>query len=169
MADHSFGRLSQLARKTVDYHVSVINYLENRKFFKHESECPSIQPDPLYHSVMGVPISMNQQPSSAVTTVLMKTVTNKVKGPITCMAWNPDGKRLITGSHTGEVGLWSGLNFLHEAGMQGHDCPIRSMNFTHNENWFVTSDDRGWIKYWQTNMNVIHSFQAHQEPVRCVW
>lgn len=32
--------------------------------------------------------------------------------------WNPDGHRLITGSHTGEIGLWSAFNFLHEAGMQ---------------------------------------------------
>ena len=30
----------------------------------------------------------------------------------------------------------------------------------------VTTDDRGFVKYWQSNMNNVHTFQAHSEPVR---
>jgi len=53
---------------------------------------------------------------------------------------------------------------------QGHDCPVRSMEWSHNGTWMVTSDDRGFVKYWQSNMNNVHTFQAHSEPVRsCRW
>lgn len=31
----------------------------------------------------------------------------------------------------------------------------------------VTTDDRGFVKYWQSNFNNVHTFQAHAEPVKC--
>lgn len=31
----------------------------------------------------------------------------------------------------------------------------------------VTTDDRGFVKYWQSNFNNVHTFQAHSEPIRC--
>ena len=34
----------------------------------------------------------------------------------------------------------------------------------------ATTDDRGVVKYWQSNMNNVHSFQAHSETIRgCRW
>ena len=50
---------------------------------------------------------------------------------------------------------------------QGHDCTVRSMAWTHNGTWMLTTDDRGFVKYWQSNLNNVHTFQAHNEPVRC--
>ena len=36
--------------------------------------------------------------------------------------------------------------------------------------WMATTDDRGMVKYWQSNMNNVHSFQAHSETIRgCRW
>ena len=36
--------------------------------------------------------------------------------------------------------------------------------------WMATTDDRGVVKYWQSNMNNVHSFQAHNETIRgCRW
>ena len=32
--------------------------------------------------------------------------------------------------------------------------------------WMATTDDRGVVKYWQTNMNNVHTFQAHSEAIR---
>lgn len=31
----------------------------------------------------------------------------------------------------------------------------------------VTTDDRGFVKYWQSNFNNVHTFQAHSDPVKC--
>lgn len=50
---------------------------------------------------------------------------------------------------------------------QGHDCPVRSMTWGHDGLWMVTTDDRGFVKYWQANLNNVHTFQAHTDPVRC--
>lgn len=57
----------------------------------------------------------------------------------------------------------NGCNFL-----QAHDAPIRSMIWSHTHEWLLSSDDRGLVKYWQSNMNNVHTFQAHSDPVRCL-
>lgn len=31
----------------------------------------------------------------------------------------------------------------------------------------MTTDDRGFVKYWQSNFNNVHTFQAHADPVKC--
>ena len=41
------------------------------------------------------------------------------------------------------------------------------MTWSHDGVWMVSTDDRGFVKYWQSNMNNVHTFQAHNEPVRC--
>ena len=40
------------------------------------------------------------------------------------------------------------------------------MTWSHSGKWLVTTDDRGFIKYWQINFNNVHTFQAHSEAVR---
>ena len=42
------------------------------------------------------------------------------------------------------------------------------MKWTHAHDWLISSDDRGLVKYWQSNMNNVHTFQAHSDPVRCL-
>ena len=53
---------------------------------------------------------------------------------------------------------------------QSHECSVRSMEWSHNAMWMATTDDRGVVKYWQSNMNNVHTFQAHNDPIRgCRW
>ncbi|KAK9154693.1 hypothetical protein Sjap_002173 [Stephania japonica] len=81
--------------------------------------------------------------------------------------WTPSGRRLITGSQSGEFTLWNGQSFNFEMILQAHDQAIRSMVWSHNENWMVTGDDGGSIKYWQNNMNNVKANKsAHNESVR---
>ena len=40
------------------------------------------------------------------------------------------------------------------------------MVWSHNDQWMVTGDTGGFVKYWQTNMNNVKLFQAHKDPVR---
>lgn len=40
------------------------------------------------------------------------------------------------------------------------------MVWSHNDNWMVTGDHSGYVKYWQSNMNNVKMFQAHKEPIR---
>lgn len=82
------------------------------------------------------------------------------------MQWTPEGRRLITGSSSGEFTLWNGLTFNFETILQAHDSAVRAMRWSHNDNWMVTADHSGVIKYWQSNMNNLKMFQGHKEAIR---
>ena len=40
------------------------------------------------------------------------------------------------------------------------------MIWSRNDQWMVTGDHGGYIKYWQMNMNNVKMFQAHKDPLR---
>ena len=44
--------------------------------------------------------------------------TNKLKHPINIVKWTPEGRRLLTGSSSGEFTLWNGMGFNFETIMQ---------------------------------------------------
>ena len=60
----------------------------------------------------------------------------------------------------------AGTSFNFETILQAHDTAIRSLQWAHNENWLISGDDGGVVKYWQPNMNNVKATQAHKEPVR---
>lgn len=40
------------------------------------------------------------------------------------------------------------------------------MVWSHDDQWLLSSDQGGFVKYWQTNMNNVKMYQAHKEAVR---
>lgn len=42
------------------------------------------------------------------------------------------------------------------------------MVWSHNDQWMVTADHAGFIKYWQSNMNNVKMYQGHKEPIRSI-
>ena len=40
------------------------------------------------------------------------------------------------------------------------------MVWSHNDQWLLTGDHGGFVKYWQSNMNNVKMYEAHKEPVR---
>ena len=40
------------------------------------------------------------------------------------------------------------------------------MVWSHSDNWMLTADHAGFVKYWQSNMNNVKMYQAHKDPVR---
>lgn len=50
--------------------------------------------------------------------------------------------------------------------LQAHDLPVRCMTWSRGDQWMVTGDHGGYIKYWQSNMNNVRMFQGHKEAVR---
>jgi hypothetical protein len=40
------------------------------------------------------------------------------------------------------------------------------MIWSHNEQWMLTGDDKGYVKYWQANMNNVDFIQGHSEAIR---
>ncbi|CAH8827700.1 unnamed protein product [Trichobilharzia szidati] len=107
-------------------------------------------------------------PMNCVMSKPVRTSTNKNKCPIYCVCWTPEGRRLITGAFSGEFTLWNGLTFNFETILQAHESQIRCMKWSHNEEWLLTADHSGYVKYWQANMNNVEMYQAHKEPIRGV-
>ncbi|KAG4069500.1 hypothetical protein HA402_006866 [Bradysia odoriphaga] len=153
-------------RKTVDYNAAIIKALENRIWQRDFRDRRALQPESIYAPEMMPPPSYMDNPTNAVTTRFVKTATNKMRCPIFTLAWTPEGRRLVTGASSGEFTLWNGLTFNFETILQAHDVPVRTMVWSHNDNWMVTGDHAGFVKYWQSNMNNVRMFQAHKEPVR---
>ncbi|XP_018355869.1 PREDICTED: uncharacterized protein LOC108756497 [Trachymyrmex septentrionalis] len=153
-------------RKTVDYNSAIIKSLENRVWQRDYRDRRALQPDVIYYPDLLPPPSYIDNPINAVTTRFVKTATNKMRCPIFCMAWTPEGRRLVTGASSGEFTLWNGLTFNFETILQAHDSPVRTMVWSHNESWMVTGDHAGYVKYWQSNMNNVKMFQAHKEAIR---
>lgn len=42
------------------------------------------------------------------------------------------------------------------------------MVWSHNDQWMLTADHAGFIKYWQSNMNNVKMYQGHKEPIRSI-
>ena len=91
---------------------------------------------------------------------------NKVKHPINVVKWTPEGRRLLTGSTSGEFTLWNGMGFNFETIMQAHEAAIRAVEYTSTDDWLLSADQTGVVKYWQTNFNNVKEIQAHTEAVR---
>uniref|UniRef100_A0A182IMX9 Uncharacterized protein n=1 Tax=Anopheles atroparvus TaxID=41427 RepID=A0A182IMX9_ANOAO len=153
-------------RKTVDYNASIIKALEYRTWQRDYRDRRALQPESIYIPELLPPPSYMDNPSNAVTTRFVKTATNKMRCPIFTLAWTPEGRRLITGASSGEFTLWNGLMFNFETILQAHDVSVRTMVWSHNDNWMVTGDHGGFVKYWQSNMNNVKMFQAHKDPIR---
>ena len=71
----------------------------------------------------------------------------------------PDGRRVLTCSQNGEFTLWNAASFNFETILQAHNNPVRTATVSHSENWLISADDSGQIKYWQMNWTsplVIH-------------
>ena len=157
-----------MMRKTVDYNSSYVNMLYNRVYTRDYRDRTSVQPDLCFYPDVVPPQNLLDNPVNCVTTRFVKTATNKMRCPIFCLSWTPEGRRLITGASSGEFTLWNGLTFNFETILQAHDSPVRAMQWSHNDVWMVTGDHSGYIKYWQSNMNNVKMFQAHKEPIRRV-
>ncbi|XP_055605430.1 pre-mRNA 3' end processing protein WDR33-like [Uranotaenia lowii] len=153
-------------RKTVDYNAAIIKALETRTWQRDYRDRRALQPECIYIPEMLPPPSYMDNPINAVTTRFVKTATNKMRCPIFTLAWTPEGRRLVTGASSGEFTLWNGLTFNFETILQAHDVSVRTMVWSHNDNWMVTGDHSGFVKYWQSNMNNVKMFQAHKEPIR---
>ncbi|KAL0634898.1 pre-mRNA cleavage and polyadenylation factor (CPF) complex subunit [Maublancomyces gigas] len=112
------------------------------------------------------PASYSDNPATSLPTKHIHASLNKIKHPINVVKWTPEGRRLLTGSSSGEFTLWNGMGFNFETIMQAHDCAIRVCQYSHSGDWLLSGDQDGIVKYWQPNFNNVKILQAHGEPIR---
>ncbi|KAF8252131.1 WD40 repeat-like protein [Wilcoxina mikolae CBS 423.85] len=112
------------------------------------------------------PVATSNNAVMSMPTKHIHASLNKIKHPINVVKWTPEGRRLLTGSSSGEFTLWNGMGFNFETIMQAHDCAIRTCQYSHGGDWLLSGDQEGLVKYWQPNFNNVKILQAHHEPVR---
>lgn len=154
-------------RRAVDYTSTVVRYMQIRMWQRDSRDRTTLQPTPAAAVDMLPTIAYSDNSSTSFAAKFVHTSLNKNRCSINRVLWTPTGRRLITGSQSGEFTLWNGQSFNFEMILQAHDQAIRSMVWSHNDNWMVSGDDGGSIKYWQNNMNnVKFNKSAHKESVR---
>ncbi|KAE9099015.1 pre-mRNA 3' end processing protein [Phytophthora fragariae] len=158
-----------IVRKSVDPNATFINYVTQRRFVLARSvRSNALPPHSFYKKQMLPPMAYagDDDLASCVCTKFCRCSTNKQRCPVNCLTWTPEGRRLITGNSVGEFTLWNGLAFNFETILQAHDDAVRAMVWSHNDNWLVTADHGGVIKYWQSSMTNVQLLQGHREAVR---
>lgn len=112
------------------------------------------------------PAAKRSRPVDSIPARHLHSSLNKVKHPVNVVKWTPEGRRLLTGSTSGEFTLWNGTGFNFETIMQAHDAAVRAAVYSHNNEWLISAAQDGSIKYWQTNFNPVKEFWAHADPIR---
>ncbi|ANZ77080.1 BA75_04307T0 [Komagataella pastoris] len=94
---------------------------------------------------------------------------NKAKHAIQAISWTPEGRRVLSGSNSGEFTLWNGMTFNFETIMQAHESAITAIKYSYNKEWLLSADQDGTIKYWQPNFNNVNIIKgAHSDAIRDV-
>jgi polyadenylation factor subunit 2 len=155
-----------VVRKTVDFNSTIILHLKNRTLFKDFRDRPTPQPTADYISMLEPVPALEHNPANSYCTKFIHGSINKIRYAVNTCAWTPDARRLITGNARGEFTLWNGLQFNFETILQAHDGAAQAMVWSHDDTWMVSSDDKGYIKYWQSSMNNAAAFKGHKESCR---
>ena len=168
--DGGRGRGRQNRRNATDIGATYVQWIHNRRgngrgLRGFEAERPSAS----FVTDMLPPAARRGRPVDTVPAKHLHSSLNKVRQPVNVVKWTPEGRRLLTGSTSGEFTLWNGTGFNFETIMQAHDSAIRAIQYSHNDEWLLSADQEGIVKYWQTNFNNVQQIEAHQDaPVRDV-
>ncbi|GAQ80728.1 Polyadenylation factor I complex [Klebsormidium nitens] len=155
-------------RRTVDHISTIYRLIQARMYQREVWDAPAVQPVPAAAADMLPPAGYPCTPASSQATRWVSQTTNKVRASVNKVVWTPSGRRLITGSQAGELTLWSGQTFTFEHLIQAHQTAVRSMAWSHNENYLISGEDSGTIIYSETTMKILKSLPAHKEPVRAL-
>ncbi|TQS36801.1 hypothetical protein Golomagni_02739 [Golovinomyces magnicellulatus] len=154
-------------RPVTDYASTMVHWIRNRQLrYKGSYRGELERPSPSYIVDMLPPLSRIGNPAESVPSRHLHTSLNKNKHPVNVVAWTPEGRRLLTGSSSGEFTLWNGTGFNFETIMQAHDVAIRALSYSHSDDWLLSADHDGLIKYWQPNFNNVKVIQGHGDPIR---
>ncbi|TFK34881.1 WD40-repeat-containing domain protein [Crucibulum laeve] len=147
-------------RRTVDYNGGLGRWALLRKLRPSPSFVPYLRPSPPFIIDLLPPKAYPDNASTSLCTKFVHTSTNKIRCPVNVVTWTPEGRRVLTGSTSGEFTLWNGLTFNFETILQAHDTAICTMEFTHSGAYLASADKSGIIKYFEPNMNNLTAWQG---------
>ncbi|KAI9789662.1 MAG: pre-mRNA cleavage and polyadenylation factor (CPF) complex subunit, partial [Piccolia ochrophora] len=150
-----------------DYGASMVHWMRRRRARYRAGPTGEMErPSPSYVVDMLPPAAHLGNPANDIPAKHLHSSLNKVKHPVNVVRWTPEGRRLLTGSSSGEFTLWNGMGFNFETIMQAHDVAIRAATYSHGDDWLLSADQAGIVKYWQPNFNNVKVLQAHNDAIR---
>ncbi|KAI9675403.1 MAG: pre-mRNA cleavage and polyadenylation factor (CPF) complex subunit [Caeruleum heppii] len=154
-------------RPVTDYGTSMVHWTRHRRpRYKGAISGELERPSPSYAADILPPAASLNNAADAIPAKHLHASLNKIKHPINVVRWTPEGRRLLTASSSGEFTLWNGTAFNFETIMQAHDSAIRATSYSHGDDWLLSADQDGIVKYWQPNFNNVKVLHAHDDPIR---
>ncbi|KAF5389574.1 hypothetical protein D9757_004104 [Collybiopsis confluens] len=147
-------------RRTVDFNGGMGRWDMLRKLRPHPLYVHQMRPCPPSIINLLPPKAYPENSSTSLCTKFVHTSTNKIRCPVNVVTWTPEGRRVLTGSTSGEFTLWNGLTFNFETILQAHDTAICTLSFTHSGAYLASADKNGVIKYFEPNMNNLTAWQG---------
>lgn len=148
-------------RKVYDYSSALI----------YQSQMPLLPvfKDPNYNlgsQILNMPAPNEANSLDSITNKFVHMSINKIRSPVNTIIWNPDGRRLLSGSYSGEITMWNGFSYNFDTIVQAHESSIRSMVWSPSSTFLITSDNLGIIKYWNPSMSNIQVIEGHSEGIK---
>ncbi|PWY70456.1 WD repeat protein [Aspergillus heteromorphus CBS 117.55] len=159
-------------RLVTDYGSSMVQWIRTRKpRYKGGHSVEVERPSPSYIVDVLPPLARIHSPADTIPVRHLHQSIGKSKKPITVVRWTPEGRRLLTGGHTGEFMLWNGTAFNFETVMDAHydqlQAGVTSLSWAHSQDWLISGGQKGDIKYWRPNFNNVETIDdAHHDAVR---
>ncbi|PYH95757.1 WD repeat protein [Aspergillus ellipticus CBS 707.79] len=159
-------------RLVTDYGSSMVQWIRTRKpRYKGGHSVEVERPSASYVVDVLPPLARVHSPADTIPVRHLHQSIGKSKKPITVVRWTPEGRRLLTGGHTGEFMLWNGTAFNFETVMDAHydqlQAGVTSLAWAHSQDWLISGGQKGDIKYWRPNFNNVETIDdAHHDAVR---
>ncbi|KAK2811380.1 pre-mRNA cleavage and polyadenylation factor (CPF) complex subunit [Emmonsiellopsis sp. PD_5] len=159
-------------RPVTDYGSSMVQWMRVRQpRYKRSHRLERERPSASYTVDMLPPFAGIDSPVDTIPVRHLHQSIGKSKKPITVVRWTPEGRRLLTGGHTGEFMLWNGTAFNFETVMDAHydqyQAGVTSAAWSHSHDWLISGGQKGDIKYWRPNFNNVETVDdAHHDAVR---
>ncbi|KAJ5151113.1 Polyadenylation factor subunit 2 [Penicillium canariense] len=155
-----------------DYGSSMVQWMRTRRpRYRSEHRMEMERPSASFTVDMLPPMARTYSPADTIPVRHLHQSIGKSKKPIVVVRWTPEGRRLLTGGHTGEFMLWNGTAFNFETVMDAHydqvQAGVTSLAWSHSQEWLISGGQRGDIKYWRPNFNNVETIDdAHHDAVR---
>ncbi|KMU75584.1 polyadenylation factor subunit 2 [Coccidioides immitis RMSCC 3703] len=159
-------------RPVTDYGSSLVQWMRVRQpKYKGGHRLEWERPSASYTVDMLPPFAAIHSPADTIPVRHLHQSIGKSKKPITVVRWTPEGRRLLTGGHTGEFMLWNGTAFNFETVMDAHydqyQAGVTSAEWSHSHEWLISGGQKGDVKYWRPNFNNVETVDdAHHDAVR---
>jgi len=151
-------------RRCIDISTTVINFLERWSGLDRGQQ--NFGCNYTYTKDLLPAFATPYAPVDAICNRYVYSAVNKIRAAVNTVSFSPNGRRVITGSHTGELTIWNAQQFHFESNMQAHTAAIRAITWNTTEDILLSGDQLGQIKLWDQNFYNSQNLQAHKDSLR---